>query len=601
MSFERRDRISVFGALRPREGQSVTRAVVATYSLDLVAMLGLVLALGHESDADYETSPLGLAQAFDQMRGRLVVLHQLGRIIAPGAHRSVLPLLDTMVRAIPANERTASWHPKVALVRYEGGGKVEWRFWIGSRNLTGSTDLDAGLLLVSAEAKVWKPVADVAHLAEDLLSEAELSQGHLAELKAARWRTPLGIAVRRLAWRRPGEARRFIDAPLIAQAARACAVSPFINREGLAEVMKAGSKAVTLLTTERAASTVTPHPGVTFRIDTPPDPESSVSVAEQQDEAVGDFIEPPAAGIHAKLLMVTKRDRTLLMLGSANLTGRGLVGPNAEAVAFLDITDPVIADTLFALAEGGLELESVAVDDEVVEQERAERELDALISRFLAIPLKLAYAPDGPVLTVGVASDPVLAEASFEAAPFLAPEAWTRMRMGEGTVRLAEHPPPLSEQTALVSFRARSLRPPEAARTWVQAVEIEGFEAARRDRELLARYLGAHRFRAWLKSLLDGVDTTSGQRWSDALNRVGYLDASVGLPEAFTLETMLAAWARDRTSFETRIAGMIDMLEAFEEVFLSLPDEEERAAALADLNEVRPFLVALADAVAAPR
>jgi hypothetical protein len=156
MSFRRDDRISIIGALRPAAGQVVTRAVVTTYSLDLVALLGLVLTLGGDSEAEYETSPLGLVRAFDMMRGRLVVLHQLGRIVAPARHRSILPLLDTMVRAIPANERSESWHPKIALVRYEREGDAEWRFWIGSRNLTGSTDLDAGLLLCTSKSRSSK-------------------------------------------------------------------------------------------------------------------------------------------------------------------------------------------------------------------------------------------------------------------------------------------------------------------------------------------------------------------------------------------------------------------------------------------------------------
>ena len=148
MSFDPGSRISVFGALRPDPGQTVSRAVVATYSLDLVALLGLVLALGGDTEAEFENSPLGLVKI---AAGQLAHSdYQVGRIIAPRAHRSILPLLDTMVEAIRANERRQSWHPKVALVRYEGD-PVEWRFWIGSRNLTGSRDLDAGLLLVSRQ------------------------------------------------------------------------------------------------------------------------------------------------------------------------------------------------------------------------------------------------------------------------------------------------------------------------------------------------------------------------------------------------------------------------------------------------------------------
>lgn len=57
MSFSRENRISIFGALKPDAGQNVTRAIIATYSLDLVAMLGLVLSLGGDVDAEFENSP----------------------------------------------------------------------------------------------------------------------------------------------------------------------------------------------------------------------------------------------------------------------------------------------------------------------------------------------------------------------------------------------------------------------------------------------------------------------------------------------------------------------------------------------------------------
>ncbi|MCX7283764.1 MAG: hypothetical protein NTX28_06930 [Novosphingobium sp.] len=238
MNFAPSERISVFGALRPDAGQSVSRAIVATYSLDLIALLGLVLTLGGDSEAEFENSPLGLVKAFDSVQGRLRVLHQVGRIVAPRAHRSVLPLLDTMIVPVQANEAKHSWHPKVALVRYEGD-PVQWRFWIGSRNLTGSRDLDAGLMLVSSREKTARAVPNIAELARDLLADADLSSEELDELRAARWLAPPGITVRSILWRSPGATRQFIASPLIGRGERASAVSPFIDRTGLAEVLRA--------------------------------------------------------------------------------------------------------------------------------------------------------------------------------------------------------------------------------------------------------------------------------------------------------------------------------------------------------------------------
>lgn len=599
MTFGRRDdRISIFGTLRPGSGQTLSRAVVTTYSLDLIAMLGLVLALGGDAETEFEASPLGLVKAFDKVRGKLLVLHQLSRVVTPSAHRSVLPLLDTMLHAIAANERKESWHPKTALLRYVSDVGVEWRFWIGSRNLTGSTDRDAGLLLVTSKAKSARPVPGICDLAEDLLSDAHLSAAELDELRSARWLAPPGVSVRSVLWRRHGQTRHFIEKPLLARADRGCAVSPFIDRRGLSEVVKAGAPNFSLLTTEVAGAKCAPVDGVRFRVDAGPEPAATVSVEQQQDEVVGEFNAPPSTGIHAKLIAVTKGDSTVLMLGSANLTGRGLNGPNAEAVAILNIADRALADSLYSFVDGGIDLAAVDADTtEQQEKERAERELDDLICQFLECRFSLAYKADGLHLLIGDDENNALQLARFEVSPFLYPNAWTAIQPGAASILLISNAPPTSEQTSLVNFRARSLNAPEACRTWVQTLEIDGVDLERRDRALLARYVGANRFRDWLRSLLDGVDGTGGQRWSDPRVTSYSRDRSGQLAQIFSLETMLAAWARDHKAFESRITGMMAMLDSFAEVFASIPDDEERAAALEDVNEVRPFLLAVHEAI----
>lgn len=602
MTFGRRDdRISIFGSLRPSANQTISRAVVTTYSLDLIAMLGLVLSLGGDTETEFEASPLGLVKAFDRVRGKLIVLHQLGRVVAPSAYRSVLPLLDTMVQAVAANERRGSWHPKTALARYASDAGVEWRFWIGSRNLTGSTDRDAGLLLVSSKEKAARQVPDICRLAEDLLADARMTSTELAELRSSRWLAPLGVNVRSIFWRHNGETRRFLETPLLARADRGCAVSPFVNPGGLAEVLKAGARNVSLLTTERAAADCSPYDGVSFRVDAAPEPAARVSVEQQQESMVGEFNEPPSTGIHAKLLAMSKGDRTVLMLGSANLTGRGLVGPNAEAVAILDITDPTLAQSLYGLVDGGIDLTAADIaSNEDQEEERAKRELDDLISQFLECSFRLAYKDDGLHFIVGDGAADVLSLAQFEVSPFLESDVWTMIRPDSLAIRLVANPPPVSEQTSLVNFRAHSVSGQDAWRIWVQALEVDGVDTKRRDSALLAKYVGANRFRDWLRSLLDGVDGTGGQRWTDQIGAPDRQEPASQMAHIFTLETMLASWARNPEAFASRVGSMMGMLESFEEVFAAIPDDDERKAALADLEEVRPFLVAVYEAIGSP-
>lgn len=603
MSFTSGQPHSIFDAFRPGAGQTVSRAVAATYSLDLVALLGLVLVLGGDDGAGFDASPLGLADAFRKVSGRLMVLHQGGRLNAPGAQSALLPLLDTMVQAVGSGEADGSWHPKVVLVRYasqagpKGGAGAEWRLWIGSRNLTGTTDLDAGLLLVSGAAPGLKRIPGVAELASGLLAEAAWTVDELEELRTAKWTCPAGIQVRSLVWRRPGEKRSFLTGQSLRRPDQAWAVSPFINRTGLAAVGAAAKAPLALLTTRRAGTDCAPFEGVGFRVWSAPEPQAPVDLASQQAAPDAEFADPPPTGIHAKLLMTGKAGARALLLGSANLTGRGLLGPNAEAGVWLDVTDPALAASLSDFINSGMELIPEPADPAAAEREQRARALEAVISRFLEQPLRLEASADGLFLSAAD-MDGLLLEADFLAAPFHQPENFTQWKAGARRVRLLDTPPPLSGQTALVVVRARSHEDASVSRTWTQKAELAGFESGRRDDALLARYIGAGRFRAWLKSTLDGIDASGTERWSDPAGGSSWKGSVLG-EDMFTLEAMLGKWAADADGFEARLPDILTMLASFRDAFAEIADTDERARALQELDEVTPFIDAVAAAAGA--
>jgi hypothetical protein len=284
------------------------------------------------------------------------------------------------------------------------------------------------------------------------------------------------------------------------------------------------------------------------------------------------------------------------MLGSANLTKRGLLGPNGEAVAILDIMEPGLANSLHSFVQSHLEFDPSRVDEALEEREECQRQLDERIALLLECELGLEYHGGGLTLTLSEGAETALATALFDVAPFLDLDGWVRIDPGVRRVQLLQGIVALSEQTSLVSFRATSLTDPTIQRCWLLSLPVNGLEHDRRDLALLTRYVGANRFREWLRSQLDGLDGTVGVRWSDESSKNG--DAKTSrIHEIFTLETMLSAWARDPQGFERRTAGMMAMLESFRETFDELPDQEEKRAALADLSEVRPFLQALHDAI----
>ena len=462
--------------------------------------------------------------------------------------------------------------------------------------MTGSRDLDAGLLLVSSQDEAARLVPDIAELARGLLVEGEFTATELDELRTARWLAPAGTASGYCYGVGRVEATPFISAPLLDQAEMASAVSPFIDVTGLRELLRAGSPSVTLLTNIVSAGGCAPLTGSSFG-----------QVQHPSRKLRSRWINRPSTGPPSlssryrrastpRLSPSPRGKRSAIMLGSANLTKRGLLGPNAEAVAILDVTDTALAASLHSFVQSGFEFDFSRVDEDLAELEESQRQLDERIALLLECELGLEYQDGGLVLTVSEGADAALATARFEAAPFLDPDAWVRIETGMRKVRLLRGNVVLSEQTSLVSFRATSLTDQTIQRCWVLSLPVTGLDRDRRDLALLTRYVGASRFRDWLRLQLDGLDGTAGERWSDELQKTHEGETS-RVPEMFTLETMLSAWARDPRGFEWRTAGMMAMLDSFRETFEELPDEAERHAALADLAEVRPFLQAVHDAI----
>ena len=151
---------SIVDALRPRPEQQVVGAIFSTYSLDLVALLGMLLGLSGIDCTEVDADPTDLHRSLFRLGKRIVVLCQRGRIRSPESYRRarILSALDRTVVEVPFDERRRSWHAKLALVAYKSTGVAqeavtEWRFWLGSRNLTRSNDLDFGLMLVGTPSR----------------------------------------------------------------------------------------------------------------------------------------------------------------------------------------------------------------------------------------------------------------------------------------------------------------------------------------------------------------------------------------------------------------------------------------------------------------
>lgn len=145
--------LSLLDALRPPPGWRVDRALISTYSAEPAAVAAALLALAGRDDEGGSGSPIGLAHALLDLRGRVAVILQRGRLATTRRGGVALRILDRFIREVHWNEgrnddgEGRSWHPKCAVVRLqsEETEDVAWRFHLGSRNLTRDMSWDIGL------------------------------------------------------------------------------------------------------------------------------------------------------------------------------------------------------------------------------------------------------------------------------------------------------------------------------------------------------------------------------------------------------------------------------------------------------------------------
>jgi hypothetical protein len=193
-------------ALRPEPGYELKGAILTSYSADLASIVAALLALAGRHQDDGSGRKTDLAEAVEQLGGKVKILIQRGGLARPKRIPAIAGILDQFIRQIDFDERKQSWHPKIALVQFANGdGQSDWRLWLGSRNLTASTNHDFGLLLTSAsdpKAANAALLPGASELAGRLAADAGLDVFRPKKLRAIikdiRWTQPDNMAVERI-------------------------------------------------------------------------------------------------------------------------------------------------------------------------------------------------------------------------------------------------------------------------------------------------------------------------------------------------------------------------------------------------------------------
>ena len=556
---------AVLDALRPEPGWAVKAAFLASYSADLPSIAAALLALAGRDDEGGSGSKADLAEAIEQLRGKVCILIQRGRLAKLRQIPPIAGILDQFLQEVAFDERQKSWHPKLMLVKFvRPDATPSWRLWFGSRNLTRVENRDIGFLAVghrAAEAR-GVPIPGIGKLGQQLADRARLDgvvPSHIQEeLDLLDWRLPVGIKMEHIVLT-TGDGPGQEPTPPVA-VDEVIAVSPFIDGTFVAKLSRWGDARTTrtLLSTlpelKRIAGNQTkPLAGFANRILALEAPEAESAEPAKtipgqpdtlpvEDAAVD---EEEGLGLHAKIIAARKGKKLRLWIGSANATSRGW-GRNAEVIAEL------IADV--SIQEGLRELLGQArpVPLDVLESSLSD-EVDAIADRLKEARDHVVGSwtgrlhRDGDLFTIRCDAPP---HAPDEGVMFQAGLATGQLEIWPRDVgHLAVGVFSKGRQTELLQLRL-SLDGSDSA--WMQRVAVTPPLEEGRDHAALARHLGPRAFLEWIAALMEGRagSEDTDDRWDGPPRDRSPDETGAWLAGGLlTLEDMLACWARDREAF----------------------------------------------------
>jgi hypothetical protein len=147
----KRCRVDYGQQLQPPEGYTLDSAIATTYTLDLDTLLTVPVALCFSDtlEGELQGEKLALLEAVGQLKGKLKVFYQAGKIKIPQAYNRLFVLLESWLQPVmPEGGENSSFHPKMWLLRFISPDQpVRYRLLVLSRNLTfdRSWDLAASL------------------------------------------------------------------------------------------------------------------------------------------------------------------------------------------------------------------------------------------------------------------------------------------------------------------------------------------------------------------------------------------------------------------------------------------------------------------------
>lgn len=331
------DRSVYLEDLRPPVGYTLDLALATTYSLDLLSLLMVPMAMVFcdcVSQEEALSRPMALVEAIRRASGRVMVFCQRGRISVPRTHTKLYSFLEPMVIEARSASARGAFHPKIWLLRFTSeSAPVRYRLVCLSRNMTTHRLWDVSAC-IEGDVDMNRrngysrngPLRDfvkalrtfaVTQPRQHVLDQLELMADEVGRVKL--WNRPADFDDVEFVPIGISNHRRMAVA---SDRTRMLAVSPFISGSTADEILGYGKYNILISTPE--------------------------ALNELDDRAVADLgkycylytmmdgcetcgmEEGSQGGLHAKLYIIEKGSNVELLVGSANLTSAAFAGHNVE-------------------------------------------------------------------------------------------------------------------------------------------------------------------------------------------------------------------------------------------------------------------------------
>jgi HKD family nuclease len=318
----KKHRLDYGDMLIPPLGYRLTKAVAATYSLDLNTLLSIPVALflSQTLEGEFETEKVQLLEAIQRCPDVLRIYHQEGKIHVPKKQNRLYGLLEECAVGVLPENAYSSFHPKVWILRYEHEDYVTiYRILVLSRNLTYDRNWDVAAMLEGqvterTQRKSDSLVSFVKHLTT--YRDFHESKKFVRDLAKARLQAPEGFASD-FQFHPIG-----IDGypnPILEKTARkAICISPFVHAEAITTIRGNVTKEFMLFSCREELDKLAPE---TFDGVQAYSLSNMIVVGESKEQAEDGLGDHAEQNLHAKLYAYQDAGTEVTwFLGSANAT-----------------------------------------------------------------------------------------------------------------------------------------------------------------------------------------------------------------------------------------------------------------------------------------